>query len=163
MLLEPRVEGPRRLKAAILLKNIGRKPAMQVLRRLLIPKTITIDRQRRVTIESISAVHSHTTRVEDIDLFFVIELQNISSRSAPVFPGDELERGDLEVSLDSDLPEQATMEILAEIYTEEAASEELLVVEVSRNIEARRQLSLEVRGYLGNILLEQTNWNPEDP
>jgi hypothetical protein len=55
------------------------------------------------------------------------------------------------------------MEIPAEIYTEEAASEELLVVEVSRNIEARRQLSLEVRGYLGNILLEQTNWNPEDP
>jgi hypothetical protein len=99
VLLEPRVEGPRRLKAAILLKNIGRKPAMQVLRRLLIPKTITIDRQRRITIESISAVHSHTTRVEDIDLFFVIELQNISSRSAPVFPGDELERGDLEVSL----------------------------------------------------------------
>jgi hypothetical protein len=163
VLLEPQVEGPRRLKFTVWLKNIGYKPAMQVVCKLLISKlVVSSDRQREVSIESIRPDHrlSESLIQEKEDFFWILEFPNIYPMSVPSYPHARLYKGELEVDLGSDLPEQAAMAIYAEIYTEETKTWEQLVVNISRDRAPAQQLTLEVRDYLGNTILKQTKWSP---
>jgi hypothetical protein len=164
VLLEPRMEDPRRLRFGVWLENIGYKPAMQVVCKLLISKlVVSSDRQREVSIESIRPDHrlSESLIQEKEDFFWILEFPNIYPMSVPAYPHVRLYKGELEVDLGSDLPEQAAMAIYAEIYTEETKTWEQLVVNISRDRAPAQQSTLEVRDYIGNTILKQTKWSPE--
>jgi hypothetical protein len=94
-----------------------------------------------------------------LGLQYVIELYNIYPFNTPVFPGIELYKGELEAVLNTDLPEQATMTIEASIFTEDTVTQEKIVIDASRNTATTRKATLEVRDYLGNILLQGTAEN----
>jgi len=78
-----------------------------------------------------------------------------------VYPYVILRKGELEAILSSDLPEQTAVVIRALIFTEETVTQEQLVVNISRDKAPMQQLTLEVRDYLGNMILKQAGWSPE--
>jgi hypothetical protein len=165
VLLEPRVEGPRRLKFTVWLENIGYKPAMQVFCKLFIYKlVVSSDQQRAIFVESIKPDHKlnwSPAQVQEEDFWFTLEFFNIYPISAPAYPHVRGHKGELEAVLGSDLPEQATIVIHALIFTEETVTQEQLVVNISRDKTPMQQLTLEVRDYLGNMILKQAGWGPE--
>lgn len=78
-----------------------------------------------------------------------------------MYPYVILRKGELEAILSSDLPEQTAVVIRALIFTEETVTQEQLVVNISRDKAPMQQLTLEVRDYLGNMILKQAGWSPE--
>jgi len=163
VLLEPRLEGPRRLRFTVLLENTGYKPAMQIFCKLFIQKLVVSgDQQGAIFIESIKLDHRLSGNpVQEEGYWFALELINIYPMNVPVYPHVRLHKGELEVDLSSDLPEQAIMVFQALIFTEETVTREQLVVIISRDKAPVQQLTLEVHDYLGNMILRQTSWGPE--
>ena len=157
-LLEPRVEDPRRLKFTVWLENIGYKPAIQVFCKLLISKlVVSSDQQRAIFVESIKPDHKLSmSPVQEEGSWFILEFLNIYPVNVPVYPHVILRKGELEAVLGSDLPEQTAVVIHALIFTEETVTQEQLVVNISRDKAPMQQLTLEVRDYLGNMILKQT-------
>jgi hypothetical protein len=156
VLLEPRVEDPRRLRFDVWLENIGYKPAMQVFCKLLISKLVVSgDQQRAIFIESIRPDHKLSrSPVQEEGFWFALELLNIHPANVPVYPHVVLHKGELEVVLGSDLSEQAVVVTRALIFTEETVTQEQLVVNISRDRAPTQQLTLEARDYLGNTILK---------
>jgi hypothetical protein len=163
VLVEPRVEDPRRLKFTVWLENTGYKPAMQVVCKLFIRKLVaSSDQQRAVFIESIKPNHKLSEYlIQEEDFWFTLEFSNIYPANVPVYPYVILRKGELEAILSSDLPEQTAVVIRALIFTEETVTQEQLVVNISRDKAPMQQLTLEVRDYLGNMILKQAGWSPE--
>jgi hypothetical protein len=164
VLLEPRVEGLRKLRFIVLLENIGYKPTMQIVCKLGIYKlVVSSDQQRAVFIESIKPdpmLSGSATRVQEEESWFILDFLNIYPVNVPVYPHVRLQKGELEVVLGSDLPEQGTIVIHALIFTEETETREQLLVNLSRDKAPMQQLTLEVRDYLGNMILKQTDRGP---
>ncbi|MEM0004609.1 MAG: ATP-binding protein [Desulfurococcaceae archaeon] len=161
VLLGPRVEEPRRLKFTIWLENIGYKPAMHTLCKLRVNGILESSNvPMPIFIQSIEPIDElRGTPILELGLQYVIELYNIYPFDTPVFPGIELYKGELEAVLNTDLPEQATMTIEASIFTEDTVTQEKIVIDASRNTATTRKVTLEVRDYLGNILLQGTAEN----
>jgi hypothetical protein len=161
VLLGPRVEEPRRLKFTIWLENIGYKPAMHTLCKLRVNGILESSNvPMPIFIQSIEPSDElRGTPILELGLQYVIELYNIYPFDTPVFPGIELYKGELEAVLNTDLPEQATMTIEASIFTEDTVTQEKIVIDASRNTATTRKVTLEVRDYLGNILLQGTAEN----
>jgi hypothetical protein len=166
VLLEPRVEDSRRLKFTVWLENIGYKPAMQIVCKLFIHQlAVSSDQQGAVFIESIKPDHKLSgSPIQEEGFWFILEFLNIYPLNVPVYPHVRLYKGGLEAVLGSDLPEQAAVLIHALIFTEETVTQEQLVVNISRDKASMQQLTLEVRDYLGNMILKQirepSNENP---
>jgi hypothetical protein len=161
VLLEPRVEDLRRLRFDVWLGNIGYKPAMQVFCKLLINKLVESgDQQRAIFIESIRPGHKLSGSPVQEEGFWVLELPNIYPMNMPVYPHVVLHKGELEVVLDSDLPERAVVVTRAFIFTEETVTQEQLVINISRGGAPTQQLTLEARDYLGNTILKVSQQEP---
>jgi hypothetical protein len=163
VLLEPRLEGPRRLRFTVLLENIGYKPAMQIACKLFIPKlVVSSDQQRVIFIESIKPDHMLSRHpVQEVVHWFTLEFTITYPMNVPAYPYASLRKGELEVDLGSDLPEQAIVVFHAFVFTEETVTWEQLAVIISRDKAPMQQLTLEVRDYLGNTILKQTSRDPE--
>jgi hypothetical protein len=145
------------------LENTGYKPAMQIFCKLFIQKLVVSgDQQGAIFIESIKLDHRLSGNpVQEEGYWFALELINIYPMNVPVYPHVRLHKGELEVDLSSDLPEQAIMVFQALIFTEETVTREQLVVIISRDKAPVQQLTIEVHDYLGNMILRQTSWGPE--
>jgi hypothetical protein len=98
--------------------------------------------------------------VQEEGFWFALELLNIYPANVPVYPHVVLHKGELEVVLGSDLPEQAVVVTRALIFTEETVTQEQLVVNISRDRAPTQQLTLEVRDYLGNTILKASQQEP---
>jgi hypothetical protein len=126
VLLEPRVEDPRRLKFTVWLENIGYKPAMHTLCKLRVNGILESSNvPMPIFIQSIEPSDElRGTPILELGFQYVIELYNIYPFNTPVFPGVKLYMGELEAALNTDLPEQATMTIEASIFTEDTVTQE---------------------------------------